>query len=548
MDPLNPVPEGHKVQAAESIDKGTYDDLAQTPTKADAETVEHDSETGLHRSLGTRHLTMIALGSAIGMGMWLGSGKSLVDGGPVSLFVGFLISSSIVWCVCQSIGEMAVMYPLPSGFVQWSTMFISPAAGFALGWGYWFSYWITIANELQGVVTVLNYWTDEVPKAAWISIFWVVIILINIWVVKFFAEVEVFSSTVKFSWMFIAIIGLIIVTAGGAPQGEAIGFRYWNAQPFNNGFKGFASVLPACVFAMAGSENAALVASEVANPRRSVPKAIGSVWMRLGIFYILGSFMITLTVDPKDPNLFGASGSNASPFVIAFKNAGLSGMAHITNAVIFISVISTGSISGYGGSRMLMGLANINMNHKIFGKADSVGRPWAGYIATIGLGGALAYLNVSHTGTEVFSWLSSLVALLTLFGWGMICLSHLRFRYAWKTQGRDAAHLPWRTWAHPWAPWWGLIWCILLICVELWLSIWPLNERTSVQNFFANFISVVAVFIIWVGAQIWYRCPLWVNATEIDLDACRRFYADNIDEEAVPVGKSLARRLKVVFE
>jgi amino acid transporter len=92
---------------------------------------------------------MIALGSAIGMGMWLGSGQSLVNGGPASLFIGFLISSSIVWCVCQSIGEMAVMYPLPSAFVQWSTMFISPAAGFALGWGYWFSYWITIANELQ---------------------------------------------------------------------------------------------------------------------------------------------------------------------------------------------------------------------------------------------------------------------------------------------------------------------------------------------------------------------------------------------------------------
>jgi amino acid transporter len=209
----------------------------------------------------------------------------------------------------------------------------------------------------------------------------VVIILINVWVVKFFAEVEVFASTVKFSWMFIAIVGLIgnihsfqalifianlaVVTAGGAPQGEAIGFRYWNAQPFNNGFKGFISVIPTCVFAMAGSENAALVASEVTNPRRSVPKAIGSVWMRLGLFYILGSLMITLTVDPTDPDLFGASGSNASPFVIAFRNAGIPAMAHITNAVIFISVISTGSISGYGGSRMLMGLAHVRMNHKV---------------------------------------------------------------------------------------------------------------------------------------------------------------------------------------
>lgn len=124
-------------------------DLENVPTKAEGHELDHGADTQLHRSLGTRHITMVALGSAIGMGMWLGSGASLINGGPASLFIGFLISSSMVWAVSQSIGEMAVMYPLPSAFVQWATIFISPAAGFALGWGYWFSYWITIANELQ---------------------------------------------------------------------------------------------------------------------------------------------------------------------------------------------------------------------------------------------------------------------------------------------------------------------------------------------------------------------------------------------------------------
>ncbi|KAL4788778.1 amino acid permease/ SLC12A domain-containing protein [Aspergillus venezuelensis] len=486
-------------------------------------TVDHGTEIQLHRSLGARHLTMIALGFAIGMGMWLGSGKSLANGGPASLFIGFLISSSMVWSVSHSIGEMAVMYPPPSGFVQWSSIFISPAAGFALGWGYWFSYWITIANELQGVVTVLSYWTDEVPKAAWITFFWVVIILINVWVVRFFAEVEVFSSTVKFGWMFIAI-------------------------PFNNGFKGFTSVLPTCVFAMAGSENAALVASEVSNPRRSMPRAIGSIWLRLGLFYILGSLMITLTVDPKDPNLFGGSGSNASPFVIAFRNAGIPVMAHITNAVIFVSVVSTGSISGYGGSRMLMGLAHVNKNHKIFGKADKMGRPWAGYIATIGIGGALAYLNVSQTGAQVFTWLSNLVSLLTLFGWGMISLCHLRFRYAWQLQGRSSSHLPWKTWTYPYAIWWAQIWCVGLILAEFYLSVWPLRGETLVQNFFANYVSVVAVAVIWVTAQVWYRCPVWVDARDIDLDACRRFYACGVDEENGPIRKGLIKKLRIILE
>lgn len=155
------------------------------------------------------------------------------------------------------------------------------------------------------------------------------------------------------------------MTAGGAPKGDAIGFRYWNEEPFRNGFKGFITVLPTCVFALSGSENAALVATEVSSPRRSMPKAIRSIWLRLGIFYILGSLMVTLTVSAKDPDLFGASGSNASPFVIAYKNSGLPVMAQITNAVIFVSVISTGSISGYSGSRLQVGLAYLGMTHKV---------------------------------------------------------------------------------------------------------------------------------------------------------------------------------------
>lgn len=110
---------------------------------------DHGAESQLHRNLSTRHITMIALGSSIGMGLWLGSGTSLQNGGPAGIFIGYLLAGSMIWAVSHSIGEMAVMYPLPSAFVQWSSKFVDPAAAFALGWAYWFSYWITIANELQ---------------------------------------------------------------------------------------------------------------------------------------------------------------------------------------------------------------------------------------------------------------------------------------------------------------------------------------------------------------------------------------------------------------
>lgn len=167
-----------------------------------------------------------------------------------------------------------------------------------------------------------------------------------------------------------------VISAGGAPTGDAIGFRYWNSTGgFTNGFKGFLSVLPTCIFAMSGSENSGLVAAETANPRKSVPRAVGSIWVRLSLFYILGSLMVTITVSPEDPNLFGGSGTNASPFVIAYRNAGLDPLAHIMNAVIFISVLSTGSISGYGGSRTTMGLAQLGMAPKVQYRASASSTP-----------------------------------------------------------------------------------------------------------------------------------------------------------------------------
>lgn len=156
-----------------------------------------------------------------------------------------------------------------------------------------------------------------------------------------------------------------MVSAGGAPNHKTTGFEYWNSTPFTNGFKGFLSVLPTCIFAVSGSETAALVASETRNPRESVPTAVQSIWMRLGLFYILGSLAISITVSPQDPNLFGADGDNNSPFVVAYQNAGIPVLAHMTNAVIFLSVLSSGSISSFNGSRVLVGLSQLHIAPKV---------------------------------------------------------------------------------------------------------------------------------------------------------------------------------------
>lgn len=161
---------------------------------------------------------------------------------------------------------------------------------------------------------------------------------------------------------------------------------------------------------------------------------------------------------------------------------------------------------------------------------DSWGRPWWGLVPTLIIGGGLAYLNVSNSGATVFDWFSNLTSLFTLFGWGMICLSHIRMRAAWKAQGRSLDELPWKTWTFPWAAYWGLFWCGLLIIVEFYLAVWPLGDKSSAKNFFANYLSVVAILALYIGAKIYYRGRRWNDLQKIDLDTSRRFYSPP-DEE-----------------
>lgn len=298
---------------------------------------------------------------------------------------------------------------------------------------------------------------------------------------------------------------------------------------------------------MSGSENAGLVACEVQSPKKSVPKAIGSIWLRLSFFYLLGSLVATINVDPKDPNLFGAGGTNASPFVLAYRDALLEPLAHITNAIILLSVLSNGSITIYSSSRTLVGLAHLGMAPKCLMSADATGRPWFAIVPSVILGGGLAFLNVSNGGAEVFNWLSNLISLFSLFGWGMICLTNIRMRKAWAAQGRSTQDLPWKSWTWPWGACWGLACSIVLIIVEFYLAVWPYGLPQSAKQFFATFVSVPAVIVLFIGAQLYYRTPLWTDLTKIELDDDRRIYTDYDMEAEKPKNPAL-RVLKSLVE
>ncbi|RYP41305.1 hypothetical protein DL767_001159 [Monosporascus sp. MG133] len=349
--------------------------------------------------------------------------------------------------------------------------------------------------------------------------------LVNIGAASEYGEIEVVCLSIKFVWIFVVIMSMNVLSAGGGNY-PAVGFRYWREAPFTNGFKGYLSMMPTCIFAMAGSENCGLVAAETANSKKSAPRPVGPIRLRLAPSHPPGSLMVTISLSPYYPDLFGGDGTNPLPFVIAYRDGGAHPLAHIMNVVILTLVISTGPISGYGGSRTTMGLAAIGMAPRRFLMGDRTGRPWYGLVQTFILGGSLTYLNASNSGVEVFCWFSNLTSLFTLFGWGMICLSHVRMRTAWARQGRTVEELLWKSWLGMQVPIRRLVrpdLCIMLVVVQFYLAVLALDASPSAEGFFANYGFVILTIVLWVGARVYYRGNRWVDANTVDLDNGHRF-------------------------
>lgn len=351
-----------------------------------------------------------------------------------------------------ALGELAVMYPVSGGFYTYSTRFIDPSWGFAMGWNYVFQWAIVLPLELLVAGLTVQYWdgAKEINVAVFITAFWLFICLINIWGTLGYAEEEFWSSCIKLgATVVFMIIALVLVLGGGPSNGmysEYWGARTWyNPGAFANGFKGFCTVFVTAAFSFSGTELVGLAAAETKNPLKSLPGAIRQVFWRITLFYILGLTFVGLLVEHTDDRLIGNSSgdANASPFVIAGKNAGLVGFDSFMNVVIMVSVVSIGVSGVYGGSRTLTALADQGYAPKLFTYVDRAGRPlWS--VAFILMWGPLAYMNLASTGEVIFNWFVSLSGLAALFTWGSICLAHIRFRKAWAYHGHTLDEIPFK--------------------------------------------------------------------------------------------------------
>ncbi|EXJ96434.1 hypothetical protein A1O1_01560 [Capronia coronata CBS 617.96] len=513
--------------------------------------------TKLSRGLQGRHMQMIAIGGSIGAGLFVGSGSALQSGGPASLVIGFIIIGCMLLCTVQALGELAVLYPVNGAFYVYGVRFIDPAWGFAMGWQYAIGWLITLPFEITAAGITIDYW-HHYNIGIWIAVFLTSLIIVQFFGVKGYGEVEFVLGIIKI----VAVIGFcifgIVVNCGGVPTDDRgyIGFRYWNDaehgnRAFRNGFKGFCSVFVTAAFAFGGTELVGLAAAEAANPRKSLPKATKQVFWRISGFYVVSLLIMGIIVPNSSPDLLNASGANtkASPFVLAIKYAGVKGLPSVFNAVITISVMSVANSCTYGSTRTMQALAQGGMGPKLLAWVDKKGRPvWPVIIQmTFGL---LAFINEAETGSTVFNWLLSLTGLSSFFVWGSICLSHIRFRHAWKAAGRSLDELPFKSQLGVYGSYVGCTLVVLCLMATFYISLFPIGGSPNAESFFSGYIAAPVILVLYLGYKVCMRdTTTWVKIRDMDLDTGRREFEDFPDSEPdeperrASVGRKLSRAI-----
>lgn len=358
------------------------------------------------RRLRNYQVTMIGFCSGIGTGLFVGTGSAYAKAGPAGLLLAYIIVGMVLWCVMQSIAELATLLPTAGSFPHWATRFIDPSVGFSLAISYGYCYTIAIASEVSAAAVIVSYWTDITPAVV-ITVGLVLILAINLMSVRFYGETEVIGGAIKILCFLGLVIVSIVITAGGGPNHETIGFRFWNDPgPWTNfngiagptgHFLGFLSSFVNASFSFIGVETVVITAAESVDPHRSIPKAARRVTYRIAFFYILGALLIGIIVNPTNKGLTsGDDNANSSPFVIAIKEAGISALPSIVNACILVAAWSAGNSYCWVGSRMIVSMTTDRQLPQIFGRVNKKGVPYIAVIAAW-LFGPLAYLSRSFS-------------------------------------------------------------------------------------------------------------------------------------------------------
>lgn len=377
----------------------------------------------LKRGLKNRHIQMIALGGAIGTGLFYGSAQTIELVGP-AVMLSYAIGGLFIFLVMRCMGEMTVHTPVSGAFSTFAYKYWGKMAGFISGWNYWFCYIAVSMAEVTAVGIYINYWLPDVPQ--WVSGFlmFVVITIINLIGVKAFGEIEFWGAIFKVGAVILMILfGLAIIFFGFGNGGNAIGFANLVAEGgfLPKGISGLMLSLVVVTFAFGGVELIGITAGEAENPDKTIPKAINQVLYRILIFYV-GSMFVLVTLFP-----WNKVGLDGSPFVMIFDQLGIPAAATILNFIVLTATFSAYNSCLYSNARMLFGLAEQGNAPKFLLKVGKTGVPTRSVLFSSAIVGISVILNAFLPG-QVFGIVMSIAVLAIVINWIMILITHNKFR------------------------------------------------------------------------------------------------------------------------
>ncbi|MCE1270338.1 MAG: amino acid permease [Acinetobacter sp.] len=384
----------------------------------------NNDSSQLQRGLKNRHIQLIAMGGAIGTGLFLGSAQVIQSAGP-SIILGYAIGGLIAFLIMRQLGEMIVEEPVAGSFSHFAYQYWGKFPGFLSGWNYWVLYILVAMSELTAVAKYINYWWPHI--AAWQSVlfFFVIITAINLTNVKFYGESEFWLAIIKVTAVVAMILfGLFLLFTADANSTASFSNLWSHGGFFPNGFDGLFYMLAFIMFAFGGIELIGMAAAEANDPKKTIPKAINQVVVRILVFYV-GSLAILLSLVPW--NQLDLGGLDKSPFVMIFSQMGIGWAAHLLNFIILTAALSVYNSGMFANSRMLFGLAQQGNAPKVFAKVNKQGVPIPAVLLSALLIFGCVLLNY-FVPEDALGHLMYVVVGALVLNWAMISLTHLKFK------------------------------------------------------------------------------------------------------------------------